>query len=575
MLIKTLIAAASALTFSTVTAQAAAGGTCNQYPTNATCSKYVDYNVFLPTNIDFATIEAQFKPLADLQSTLSDLSPSCFDAYSRYSCSLSYSKCESEGNNTLRITEACMSSCEAVHAYCSTVFKFTGKTDLLPDCATATTITKSPLQEEGSCNNVPTQLSDEELKDKILDLSYIPHGFVMSECPAPFLQDYLAATDPETSVDGSHCRFGCCIPCPAQNLFYKENWATRGFLATDILRFISSILSFVLVLSYLVLPDKRRHPSLLILNMSIAIFIFSMVVFFSIGDPKKLQCSYDGIKSSTMDNNTLCAAQGALLIFGSLSTVLWCSALILNLHIHTVWNSNFFTNRYILLNIVCWGIPVAIMSTALGLHAVKFEFANLCLVSMEYIFPMFFYPMAAIVCPSFIVHIGTFFYIAKIAVREGLESDMTQSLSTGTISERPPGVSRKHVMVAVKIQWRALLLAVVAIVAVLFYWLFYMTQMSRMTDLQTNPESILDWLQCMLVPGNSQNICADVISPHLPPFALIIVAEALVSSIGIMLFVTFGKRSLWREWNDLIYDMRFRLSGRGSAEKHGEQFFAL
>lgn len=79
----------------------------------------------------------------------------------------------------------------------------------------------------------------------------------------------------------------------------------------------------------------------------------------------------------------------------------------------------------------------------------------------------------------------------------------------------------------------------------------------------------------MLVPGNGQNICADIISPHLPPFSLIIVAEALVSSIGIMMFVTFGKRSLWREWNDLIYDMRFRLSGRGSAEKHGEQFFAL
>lgn len=57
----------------------------------------------------------------------------------------------------LRITEACMSSCEAVHAYCSTVFKFTGKTELLPDCAAATTITKSPLQDEGSCNHVPTQ----------------------------------------------------------------------------------------------------------------------------------------------------------------------------------------------------------------------------------------------------------------------------------------------------------------------------------------------------------------------------------------------------------------------------------
>ncbi|CAO3631600.1 unnamed protein product [Mucor fragilis] len=406
-----------------------------------------------------------------------------------------------------------------------------------------------------------------------MNFSAVPAGFVMAECPAPFLADPLAASG--SSINDKYCRYGCCIPCPAQDLFYKENWATRGFLATDVIRFVSAVLSLILVISYLVLPDKRRHPSLLILNLSIAIFLFSMVVFFSVGNPKRLQCAPNAISPGEMGNNALCAAQGAILIFGSFATCLWCAALILNLHVHTVWNSNFFTNRYILLNIICWGIPAAIMSIALGLHAVKFEFANLCVVSMKYIFPLFFYPLAAIVCPSFLVHIGTFFYIARIAVREGLESDMTQSLSTGTMTDRAPGVSRKHVMVAVKIQWRALLLAVVAIVTVLFYWLFYMTQISRMTELQDNPTLTLDWLECMLTPGNSQNICAEAISPHLPPFALIIVAEALVSTIGIWLFVMFGKRSLWREWNDLIYDTRIRFSRRGRAEKNGEQFFAL
>lgn len=102
-----------------------------------------------------------------------------------------------------------------------------------------------------------------------------------------------------------------------------------------------------------------------------------------------------------------------------------------------------------------------------------------------------------------------------------------------------------------------------------------MTQMSRMTDLQNNPRVTLGWIQCMLTPGKTQNMCASVISPHLPPFSLIIVAEVLVSTIGIWLFIMFGKRSLWREWNDLIYDMRIKLSGRAGAEKHGEQFFAL
>lgn len=205
-------------------------------------------------------------------------------------------------------------------------------------------------------------------------------------------------------------------------------------MATNILRCISAVLSFIILVSYLVLPDKRkwvwmllptlllssvlitkpcRHPSLLILNFSLAIFLFNMVVFFSIGNPRRLQCA-DNINPADQDNSALCAAQGAILIFASLATVLWCAALIVNLHVHTVWNSNFFTHRYILLSAICWGIPAVFMAVTLGFHAVKFEFANLCLVSVEYVFDFFFYPMAVIICPSFLLHIFTFIYIAKV-----------------------------------------------------------------------------------------------------------------------------------------------------------------
>jgi hypothetical protein len=49
-----------------------------------------------------------------------------------------------------------------------------------------------------------------------LNLSAIPAGFTMQECPAPFLKDPLAAQN--STVDETNCRFGCCVPCPAQNL---------------------------------------------------------------------------------------------------------------------------------------------------------------------------------------------------------------------------------------------------------------------------------------------------------------------------------------------------------------------
>ncbi|KAI7856268.1 hypothetical protein BDC45DRAFT_63582 [Circinella umbellata] len=447
-----------------------------------------------------------------------------------------------------------------------------GETQLLPDCNAVSPITNATLQPDESCNYISAKV---EKSQAGLNLKAIPQGFVMAECPAPFIKDPEAKTGTNDSTNPTYCRFGCCMPCPAQDLFFNEGWTTHGFLATNIVRFISAVVSFILVISYLVLPDKRRHPSLLILNFSLAIFLFSMVVFFSIGDTKRLQCA-DAINPSDQDNNPLCAAQGAILIFASLATVLWCSALIVNLHVHTVWNSNFFTDKYIYLSIFCWGIPTAFMAVCLGMHKVKFEFANLCLVSVDRIFDLFFYPMAAIVCPAFLLHIVTFLYIARVAMKESQESDLSQSLSVNSMNRNQMAARKhKHVLTAVKIQWRALLLAIVALATVLFYWIFYFTQIPRMSSLTKDDDTIFDWLSCMMNPDNTQDSCTHVISNHMPPFGLMITAEALVSLIGVWIFLIFGKRSLWREWNDLIYDIRLSIGARGGREKHGDQFFAL
>ncbi|KAI8380511.1 hypothetical protein EDC96DRAFT_491236 [Choanephora cucurbitarum] len=562
--------------FFTSTKAVNVSGTCNSYPSNATCSSFVNYSIFLPIDVNVYQVEAQFKSLEKLGPLLAKVSPVCYDTFMRYQCSKAYARCEANlSSATISVYSACLSSCEEVHQICGDIFDMAGYSDYLPNCSTEKTTMGYTLQPDDACNKIPTKLTSDQIQAGKLNLSAVPAGFVMKSCPSPFVLDPLAKAGTTDSADSKHCLMGCCIPCPAQSYFYKEHEAERGFLATDILRFISAVLSFILVVSYLILPDKRRHPSLLILNMSFAIFLLNMVVFFSVGNPKRLQCAANGISSGAMGNNNLCAAQGAILLFGALSTMLWCAALIVNLHIHTVWNSNFFTHRYYLLYAICWGIPAVVVAVALGLHSIKYEFANLCLVSIEYIFPILFYPLAAVICPAFIIHVATFIYIARTAVREGLQSEITQSLSNNTNLDRLPTVNHKHVLVAVKIQWRALLLTVAALITVLFYWLFYMTQISRVTELQDNPRLLIGWVECMLTPGNTQNFCADMISPHLPPFPMMVAAEALVSFIGIWLFIMFAKRSLWREWNDWIYDKRMSFTRSGRSEKAGEQFFAL
>lgn len=61
-------------------------------------------------------------------------------------------------------------------------------------------------------------VTEDDLKAGQLNISAIPAGFVMQNCPAPFLKDPLAETGSTATVDEKHCRYGCCIPCPAQNL---------------------------------------------------------------------------------------------------------------------------------------------------------------------------------------------------------------------------------------------------------------------------------------------------------------------------------------------------------------------
>ncbi|ORE03657.1 hypothetical protein BCV72DRAFT_295993 [Rhizopus microsporus var. microsporus] len=549
-------------TQSSATSASATPSSCTNYPTNGICSAYINYSVYTK-GLPIPLIEQQIALLKNISEGFKDIAPTCVDAYYRYSCSFAYPRCD---NN--EPTMGCISSCEEVYHQCKNIFMLTGL-NALPDCKKTSPITQQPLSSSSKCNAIASKLSNTNAH---YNLSYIPDNFVVAQCPAPFVKD-AGYEQPGSATNTAFCKAGCCLPCPQQNFFYPTDWTIRAFLATDIVRCISAVLSLILTVSYLVLPDKRRHPSLLILNFSISIFLFSMVSFFSVNDPKRIQCANPASVSS-QDNNPLCAVQGAILIFSSLATCCWSAALILNLHLHTVWKVNFFTNRYYILNTFCWGYPIVFMSLTLGLHKVKFEFANLCLVSVDKIFELFFYPMAAIVCPAFLVHIATFIYIARMAFREGIQSDISQSASQGTTNLPITSRKHKHVITAVQIQWRAILLAILSSGTVVFYWIFYFTQIHKMVNLKNDDTIKLSWIECMISPDGGQDNCTYIIKDKLPPFALMVAAETLVSTIGIWLFVIFGKASLWREWGDFFYDLQVYIKTRG-LEKNNDQFFAL
>ena len=190
-------------------------------------------------------------------------------------------------------------------------------------------------------------------------------------CLSPFVPDSVfQASGGLKNADDINCGCGCCLPCPQTDSFYKPGILDKGFFVTDILKGVSAGLALILVISYICLPDKLQHPSNLILFAAISTCIFSAAVAPSYGDPKRTQCAthqpdpHVAIVTSTSYNNNICTAQGAWVIFGAIATTVWLSLVIVNLHLHTVWNSNWLARRAWLSHIVGWIIPAAFAAIA-------------------------------------------------------------------------------------------------------------------------------------------------------------------------------------------------------------------
>ncbi|KAG0070930.1 hypothetical protein BGZ90_012454 [Linnemannia elongata] len=345
----------------------------------------------------------------------------------------------------------------------------------------------------------------------------------------------------------------------------------KGFRMTNIMRAVSMVFSFILMVSYICLPDKRSHPSALILLFAICVFLFSVVVIFPLIDTNAMQC-VDQYTPSTQQNNLKCAIQGAMLIFASVSTCAWCSALIVNLHLHTVWNSAWLAKKYWLLHSICWGFAITVTAVALGTGQVRWEFATLCLISQEKSSTIFFYPMAAMIFPAFLVHIATFFHIARISAQAGADSE-TMSRSTLSASAAAVISHRRHVMMAIKIQWRAAVMAICALLCVTFYWLFYFLQLGKINPTELAPH-VLTFAACLGL-GKGHDTCADELAPHLPPYGLMLAAEFLVSSIGTVIFIVFFKMALVREWGDWFSSIGYLCSGKRRQKQEQDQFFVI
>ncbi|KAF8941508.1 hypothetical protein BGZ47_007361 [Haplosporangium gracile] len=532
-------------------------------PYNGTvCKGFIDYQVWVADGVRVDDIEQQL--VKSKIETIYGLPDPCNSAYLRHACSVAYPRPVSNGyGNSYNVLFACKSSCQAVLDSCTANFELLGMTDMLPNCAaTVPNTDKYPggavqFQNDGSCNSLPTKSMN--------STCMVP----LTECVSPFVVDTVfKTTNGQQNTDDVNCACGCCLPCPQTDNYYKADLLKNGFFVTDVLKAVSAVLALVLAISYIVLPDKLQHPSNLILFASIATAIFGAAVAPSFGDATRVQCAPNGISPATSYNNTLCTIQGAWLLFGAIATTAWLSIVIINLHLHTVWNSNWLSRKAWLSHVIGWIIPAAFAAIAVVTNSLGWTNSSMCMASADTAAVLLFAPLGLMMIPSTLLHIATFAHIIRIT----LQAENSETVSHSTLSSgRAARIShRRHVMNAIRIQWRAAVLALVISSSVLIYWSFYLVEGSKTDTLWMST-----WQLCIFNKlGNQEECGAKYAQGHVPDFIFMMVTEGLVSTTGLWVFLLFFKGTLVSEWKEYMSGW-VCCGGRRSRRKEEDQFYVI
>nr|CAG8503341.1 14166_t:CDS:2 [Entrophospora candida] len=134
-----------------------------------------------------------------------------------------------------------------------------------------------------------------------------------------------------------------------------------------------------------------------------------------------------------------------------------------------------------------------------------------------------------------------------------------QAIITSTFPFKPSNNKRmraQDLLTVLKMQWRVLMLAVIYLSAFILYQLFIVLEASKLDALKSpvdeRPEWISKWFEC-IVDGNGQDVCSQYSIPNIPSINTYVMAEGVIASLGILMFIIFGtSKNLWVEWKDLL-----------------------
>ncbi|GBC12659.2 hypothetical protein GLOIN_2v1861514 [Rhizophagus irregularis DAOM 181602=DAOM 197198] len=362
-------------------------------------------------------------------------------------------------------------------------------------------------------------------------------------CPSP-----LIARDPNGHIDESqNCVNNCCLACPFPNNFYEEGKLDFIYKSFAILGIISFFLMILLCIFFIVLPSQKKNhlAKLMLFPLALSVMCFEGAEFFTINQ-KQSQC-VDAITPADSRNNTYCAVQAFFTLAGSCAIACYSSLLMTHLHLVSVWRVDFITKKIIGFHALIFGGSLA--AFIIPYLTNNIQSSNICFISLDSA-PAYFYFLFFIYI-AFAAHLTTFIYMAHITIKSNRRYSVASTISKRTtIIEAQRQLNHLHAVF--KMQWRALLGALLMLIIYVLNWHFYIFGLRVLAESTLTSEWIIKWVLCLKDQG-SQSICANIIKEYIPSYSYIITLLFFNRTAGILIFIIFAaKKSVVLEVYDLI-----------------------
>ncbi|ELR24894.1 Frizzled/Smoothened family membrane region protein [Acanthamoeba castellanii str. Neff] len=258
----------------------------------------------------------------------------------------------------------CRSVCEAVLLECLPLLASVNATSLAPDCDLTQSVggVLYPVYPpDGVVPCFPYSSATEVAYSQV-------------DCPYPTNYD-SDRFNPEKPQDA------CVYQCPVYAFGGEEEY--NAVVAAMYTTTVPSMLcGFVMTLTWLLNPAKRRYPAILIMWLSISAFAVAFFANLSVlmGGPRRTTCTKDEAPTAvTMDNASENNGQGVVCIMQAIGTYyfgltcnFWWLAININIFLMLCFSKHEWVrrwSRYIHygFHVFCWGVPLAGLITMLSM----------------------------------------------------------------------------------------------------------------------------------------------------------------------------------------------------------------